>query len=231
VAGKKRVGPGHSAYLLMAALVLGLAACAGGHTRRASRENDAQRYLRLGQLQFTQGRTLQAIESVQKAIHLDSSLAEAHNLLGLIYLQQSDFKAAVGPLKEAIHLNPYYTDAHNQLGVAYKELKEYDKALKEFDIALNDRGYSSPEKIYLNEGYLYLEQKRFPEAIGNFQKAVVANPDYLLGILALGTAYQQAGQPDKAATEFRKVVRLGPDSPEANRARQLLSGQVKQGGS
>ena len=45
------------------------------------------------------------------------------------------------------------------------------------------------------------------------------------------TAYARAGQKDLADKELRKVVALGPDTPEATEARQLLDRKVKQAGS
>ena len=52
-----------------------------------------------------------------------------------------------------------------------------------------------------------------------------------LGILGLGRAYMEFGREDLAAESFRRVVKLSPDSPEAARARRLLTGQVKREGS
>jgi Tfp pilus assembly protein PilF len=215
---------------IVAAGALALAlACASSQTK-SSATSDAQRYFRLGEVQFQQGKTQQAIESLNKAIALDPKHSEAENLLGLVYLSRSEYKDAQAHLREAVRINPYFTDAHNHLGVVYKELKEYDRALKEFQTALNDKGYATPEKIHLNLGHLFLAQENYPEAIRSFEQAVAIKPDYLLGILGLGMAYQQSGQGEQAAKQFQKVVRLGPDSSEATRARQLLGGQVKREG-
>jgi Tfp pilus assembly protein PilF len=99
--------------------------------------------------------------------------------------------------------------------------------MKEFRIALNDKNYRTPEKIYLNVGYLHLEQRMFGEAIRSFERAVSVNPDYLRGILGLGEAYQRSGREDLARDKFLKVVKLGPDTVEGKRALQLLGGQVQ----
>ncbi len=215
--------------LLAAALSLAVAACASGGTKR-SRESEAESHYRMGQVQFEQGKTLQAIESMRKALELNPDMAEARNYLGVIYLQQSDPKKAAEQFKEAVRIDPYFTDAHNHLGVAYKALKDYDKALKEFQTALNDKNYRTPEKIYLNMGHLHLERGHYAEAIRSFQRALSANPNYLLGTLGLGMAYQRSGQSDLARKELQKVVALGPGSPEAAEAQKLLDGQVKREG-
>ena len=195
------------------------------------KRDEAQRYYRLSQVQLEQGKTMQAIESVDKALKLDPENAEAHYLLGFIRYQQSEYKPAVKEFRRALKLNPYYTDAHNHLGLVYRETKEYDKALAEFQAALNDKSYKSQERIHFNLGHLYLARNMYPEAIASFQKAVALNPNYQRGFLGLGTAYSRAGQKDLADKALRKVVALGPDSPEAVEARQLLDRKVKQAGS
>jgi type IV pilus biogenesis/stability protein PilW len=204
-----------------------LLACASGGSRSKS-TSDAQRYLRLGEVQFNQGKTLQAIESLKKAISLDPRQAEAEYLLGIVYLSASEYKSAQEHFKEAVRIDPYFTDAHNNLGVVYKEMKVYDRALDEFQTALKDKSYATPQKIYANMGHLYLAQGNSAEAMRSFQQAVAIKPDYLMGILGLGQAYQMSGRSDLAQKEFQRVVRLGPDSVEAGRARELLNGQVKQ---
>ena len=198
---------------------------------RSAVEADAQRYYRLGQTQFEQGMTLQAIESLKKAIDMNPKLAEAHNYLGIIYLQQTDPSRAAKYLKKAVEINPYYTDAHNTLGVAYKEMGKYDRALAEFETALKDRTYATPEKIHLNMGHLYLAQGDYPQAIHSFEQALTIRPDYLRGMLGLGLAYQKSGRTELATRKFQEVVKLHPDSAEAAEARQLLGGQGKREGS
>ncbi len=216
--------------LALGGSVLLLLACASGGSGSSER-NNAQRYLRLGQLQFEQGKTMLAIESIHKALDIDSDIVEAYNFLGLIYLSTSEFDKAIKAFKDAVRVDPYSTDSRNHLGVAYKEIGEYDRAHGEFETALKDRGFKSREKIFANLGHLYLVQGRSREAIGAFKEAVDLQPDYLLGILGLGRAYMEFGREDLAAESFRRVVKLSPDSPEAARARRLLTGQVKREGS
>ncbi len=221
---------GRSAAIVVALLVLCPAIVTAARPRSAKRD-EAQRHFRLARVQLEQGKTQDAIESVEKALKLDPDFAEAHYYLGFIRYQQSEYRRAEKEFRRAIRLNPYYTDAHNHLGLVYRETKEYDKALREFHAALNDKSYRSQEKIHFNMGHLYLARNMYPQAIASFQKSVLLSPGYLRGILGLGTAYSRSGQKELAEQELRKVVALGPDSPEAAEARQLLGLKVKQAGS
>jgi type IV pilus assembly protein PilF len=195
-----------------------------------SPQDESGRLLRLGYVQFERGETQQALDSAEQAVAKDKNNAEAHNFLGLIYMSQSQYDKATEQLRDAVRINPYFTDAHNQLGICYREMKDYDKSMKEFQIALNDKNYKTPEKVLLNLGNLYVDQGVMAEAVRSFQRAVELNPKYTLGYLALGSAYQKMGKPEQAAGQFRKVMALAPDTPEAARAKQLLeSGGARSG--
>ena len=213
--------------VLALVLVVTALGCASGGSKKAGSRSDAQRHLRYGRLLFEQGRTAEAIESIEKAIDTDPGLAESYSLLGVIYLQRSEFEMAKEQFKMALRIDPYYTDAHNHLGVALRELGQFDKALEEFQAALADRGYREPEKIHLNVGHLYLERKQVQRAIDSFEQAVALNPNYLRAILSLGMAFSQAGQDSRARDNFLKVVEMGPDTVEGRRAQQLLDGTVQ----
>jgi len=218
-------------YVATAAVIALLLSGAAEARTSPDRRDESLRYFRLGQVQLGQGKTLQAIDSLDKALKLDPDNAEAHYVLGYIHYQQSEYKPAEKEFKKALKVNPYYTDAHNHLGLVYRETKDYDKALSEFEAALRDKSYKTPEIVHLNIGHLYLARNMYPEAIASFQKAVALSPNYVRGHLGLGTAYARAGQKDLSDKELRKVVALGPGSPEAAEAQQLLDRKVKQAGS
>jgi type IV pilus biogenesis/stability protein PilW len=221
-----RFGRSGLAASVLGAVLLTAVGCASGGADKSER-NDAQRYLRLGQMQLEQGKTSQAIESMHKAIDQDPGMVEAYNFLGLIYLTNSEFDKAIEQLEKAIKIDSYFTDARNNLGIACRRVGQLDRAEKEFLAALKDGNYRSPEKIYLNLGHLYLEQQRTGEAIESFQRAIEIEPEYMLGLLGLGQAYIAAGRIDQAETALNTIIRIAPDSPEAERARQMITGQAK----
>jgi len=217
------------AAIVLCAVLLTAFGCASSGADKSER-NDAQRYLRLGQMQLEQGRTSQAIESMHKALEHDSKMVEAYNFLGLIYLTNSEFDKAIEQFDKAVDIDPYFTDARNNLGIACRQVGQFDRAEEEFNAALKDGNYRSPEKVYLNLGHLYLDQSRNREAVESFRRAIEIRPEYLLGWMGLGQAYGASGRVDLAEKAYGKVVSIAPDSPEAERARQMIAGQAKQEG-
>ncbi len=215
-----------AAGVLGATLLLGAGCASGGPS--SSERSEAKRYLRLGRMQLEQGSTMQAIESMHKAIDRDPKMVEAYNFLGLIYLTNTEFDKAIKQFEKAVRINRYFTDARNNLGIALRQAGHLERAEEEFQVALKDGNYRSPEKIYLNLGHVYLDQGRNRDAIESFRRALEIEPEYLLGLMGLGRAYGATGQVDLAEQAYRKVVSIAPDSPQAKRARQMITGQAKQ---
>lgn len=220
-----------AAVWLLAGMAIAWSGCASGGNAKKSSQDESGSMLRLAYVQLERGQVKEALASANDAVKRDPKNSDAHNFLGLIHMSQSDYTNAVAELKEAVRLNPFFTDAHNNLGVAYRELKEYDKSLAEFQTALKDKTYRTPEKVQLNLGHLYNDQGVMSAAVQAYERAVAANPNYVLGYLALGTAYQKMGRKEEALAQFRKVVALAPDTPEAQRARQQIESGAARSGS
>lgn len=81
-------------------------------------------------------------------------------------------------------------------------------------------------QLYYLLGYLYMEEKRYPEAVTNFQKAAELDPDYINAwkqIMEIGNDYQL--KPDLRDEAAFNVLRLDPagrhTSPSTENIRQL----------
>jgi adenylate cyclase len=75
----------------------------------------------------------EAEEAARKALTLDSSLAEAHVVLGLVYIAfaPSNFSLGDRELRHAIELSPSYAFAHFYLGLSLVRQGRLDESLKE----------------------------------------------------------------------------------------------------
>jgi type IV pilus assembly protein PilF len=94
------------------------------------------------------------------------------------------------------------TDAHNTLGAVYQEMGRYNEAEREYRLTLEDRSYSTPEKVYLNLGLLFKTQDRMEEAISMLRRAVETDPEYLQAHYELAGALEQTGNFREAAREY-----------------------------
>ena len=120
------------------------------------------------------------IDDQKKAI-----LANIYLNKGIVQYMASDFLGAELSLtraysifKDSENKNNLYGTL-NQLGLTYNELKEYDKAIFYHTKALETvRKYSLQDEqhqeavCYNNLGYLYIKQKKYIEAITNFEEGL-----------------------------------------------------------
>lgn len=68
-----------------------------------------------------------------------------------------------------------------------------------------------PDAHY-NLGLIYAGQKRFDEAVNEFQSALKLNPDYGRAYNNLGLAYMKQGKIDDAVIHFKKAIDMNPDN-------------------
>ena len=83
----------------------------------------------------TQGVTvdMQQVEALlQRSIHLDDKLSDAHFQLGNLYADRHDYQHSVPQYLRVIELQPELADAHFRLGTDYTHMGEKDRAQAEF---------------------------------------------------------------------------------------------------
>lgn len=80
---------------------------------------------------------------------------------------------------------------------------------------------------YLDQGNIFLQQKRYQQAIEQFQLAVEADPDSVMSHAGLGWAYYNSGMIDAAIVEGEIVMNLEPNHPDLPVLSNLIN-QLKQ---
>jgi pentatricopeptide repeat protein len=148
--------------------------------------------------------TKRAKKYAQKALELDSTIADAHVVLATTYLYKDwDIKAAELHLKLAIEYNPNSADAHIHYGWLLCLKKMNDEAISEmkkaFDIDPTFPLYSG----YLS--WLYLWYGQYDNAIMEAQKTLEVSPGYPMAYYVIGSAYTEKGMFDKAFETFAKL--------------------------
>ena len=75
--------------------------------------------------------------------------------------------------------------------------------------SFDQRSYS-----YLDQGNIFLQQKRYQQAIEQFQLAIEVNPNSVMAHAGLGWAYYNNGMIDAAIIEGKIVMDLEPNHPD-----------------
>lgn len=137
--------------------------------------------------------------AAEKALQLDSSLAEAHASLAFIKWQYDfDWEAGESEVRRAIALNPNYAEAHHQYGYLLAWQGRPDESLAEMKRASELDPLSAA--ITGDLGLPLTLQGKYEAAKEQFAKALELDPNYYI-------AHFQAGWVDIEWGKFRETVR------------------------
>jgi len=151
-----------------------------------------------------------AEEAFLKAKTLDPYSEEAHNFLGLLYMQQGLYQKAEDMLTKAIAIEPMYVDALRNLGKLYLQLERFADAAVYLRRAYSlDR--NQPYTAYLLGMALYFQGQ--PEkAVEAYEEALAGDPSLPTEVhYNLGVAYQEIGRLLDAVREYEQVLKNEPD--------------------
>src|SRR6266704_727373 len=147
--------------------------------------------------------------AANKALELDSNLAEAHTSLGLLLFEfGGDLHGAKREFERAIELNPNYAAAHYFLGLnVLAPLGQLDQAVVELKRAVE----LDPFSVIMNAnfGHCYILARRYPEAIAQLRKATELDPNFGQTHVFLGHALEVSGDSAGAIREYEKAYEVG----------------------
>ena len=105
-------------------------------------------------------------------------------------------------------------------GMKLLETEDHEGALKVFEKLLS--GGESAE-VYYNIGYVKTAQGQYPEAIEAFRKATQLDRLFAKAYEAMGRAYKELGQPEKAEENLNKAAEIYLSSEKEDQAEEILN--------
>jgi adenylate cyclase len=148
-------------------------------------------------------------ELAQKAVSLDDNNADAHSLLGWIYLLEGQFEKAIAEGERAVAISPNGADVAFRAAHTYMLYGRPDEAIVLVKKAM--RLNPIPPALYFNIlGVSYRESKQYEEAISTFKEGIARYPEYILSRYALVTTYCAAERYEEARTEAREIYKIDP---------------------
>jgi len=147
--------------------------------------------------------------------------------LGLAYAGQGDLDMAERKLKKAVEEDDSIAEAHSGLGYIYWKKGDVESAQTEFRhaISLDDL---DPD-IRNNYGVFLCDQHQYAEGDRNFMLAL-KNHDYATPAKAwtnAGVCARQAGDKDRAETDYRRALQSDPNYSPALAEMASLSFQLQ----
>jgi serine/threonine protein kinase/tetratricopeptide (TPR) repeat protein/ribosomal protein S27E len=143
-----------------------------------------------------------AIESAQKALTIDNTLADAHASLAWLKMEfEYDWKGAEEEFIKAIDLNYNCSTAHHWYALLLAYLGRFDEAISEINIALE----MDPLSLIINRnvGQVCFIARKYDQVIEAIQKTLELNSSFTYAHLWLGVSYFQKSMYDEALAEMR----------------------------
>jgi Tfp pilus assembly protein PilF len=166
-----------------------------------------------------------ASKEIEKAIKLRKDYAEAYNLQGTILLGQKKNDQAISAFEKALSNVTYDTPAVSlyNMGMAYYQKGEYKTAVSKFQEAeIREPNSIIMPAIQINMAWTYFAIGEMGHAIERFKKALSITPDIAEPYYGLGKCYYEKKDKTQAASAFRSVIRLLPNSEMAEKSKENL---------
>ena len=165
---------------------------------------------------FRDGAVQPAAEHLKVALELAPESAEAHRLLGSVYVADDLSDEGIDELETAVRLRPSDERARLAQAAAFTKIERYAEASRTLQQAITALPSSGRARYDL--GLVYQRQGLFAEALGAFEEALRLKP--LIGLNGLyktmGNLRRARQDFDGAIEVFARRVDLVPNSAEAH---------------
>jgi TolB-like protein/Tfp pilus assembly protein PilF len=157
---------------------------------------------------------LKAEQAANKALQLDSTLADPHTSLGYIKLYYYwDWTAAQQEFLTAIRLNPGYVIVYESYCYCLTAMEKFPEAREVIEKAVQLDPLSAKLNTDLGFNLYYLHQ--YDKAITVLKTSLALDPNYLLAHLWLARTYQEKKMFREALEEYNRTLKIYKNWPVA----------------
>jgi serine/threonine-protein kinase len=147
--------------------------------------------------------------AAQRALELDSDLAEAHFIMGVVLgSYEFDWRRAEEEFKRAIALNPNNALAHLWYGQSLVSTGRSQEGIEQVRIAHDQDPLSAFVETGL--GQMYFLSGEYTTAIQQLRSVTESDVAFIEGHQWLGVSYLYAKQPAEAVRELERARELDP---------------------
>jgi tetratricopeptide (TPR) repeat protein len=172
---------------------------------------------------FQSGDLRTSTEHLEKALQIYPDFLQAHNALGLRFIQRGEYEKALAEHQAALALNPHLAQTHQDLSLVLILLNRAPEAEAEARQAF-DLDPQAPASSYVLGRSLLAQRRVTPEAIKMLHDSEKAFPN---ASLVLAQIYFTKGQTDQVLEELRRYLRA-PIDPDNKRKAECWFAQLSQ---
>jgi Tfp pilus assembly protein PilF len=176
---------------------------------------------------FQEGKTVEGIESLRRAIAIYPDYLMAHNDLGAQLLEQERYEEAIVELDTAIKIDPNAFHPRLNKGLALLRQNKFSEALVSLDKALSIEPSSPAAHLYAGMAAVKLSDATRGEK--EFKASYdLGGMTYAIALFHLGQLYMKRGDRQNALQSFETFLHDSPNEPNAAQAEKFISMLRKQ---
>lgn len=158
-----------------------------------------------------------AKEALQDALERDPALFKAHFKLGRIHEELEDPQNALHAYTDAIMKGPRFLPSYSALGRLYADLGYPEAAAQVLQEALKVAMPGTEEEANIRHllGTVYQQQRKYAQAVAEFQAALGIVPGMPDALFSLGWTYSLQNNDEEAKRYLKKFLMMASaDAPE-----------------
>lgn len=156
-----------------------------------------------------------AIEEAREALKLDPSLAAAHGLLGLVYLEIDERAQAEASFSQALRMQPENPELLNNYGWFLCSTGRERESIAYFERTLANKLYPTPALAAQNAGICLMKIRDFAGAEGWLRRAFELDASLPSVKFNMARLYLASGRLDRANFYFSLLERDVEPSPQS----------------
>jgi tetratricopeptide (TPR) repeat protein len=185
---------------------------------------DAHRWYQRGSEQWKRRQAREALDSLTKAIELDSEHADAHFLRGIVLESMKEQARALADYDRAIRLRPDFPEAYVNRSALRYLMRDYEGCIE--DCARLLRFDPNSFGAYNNRGNAYSNLGLYAKAIDDFNSALRIRPDAADVLANRGKAKGQLGDLAGSLADLNRSLDLDPLNAMTYLDRGVTYGQL-----
>jgi TolB-like protein/DNA-binding winged helix-turn-helix (wHTH) protein/Flp pilus assembly protein TadD len=155
-----------------------------------------------------------AREAAARAVRADPGLAETQASLGYVnFLLDWNWPAAETAFRRAIVLDPSYSRAHVVLGHLLSQMGRQSEAETVMRRARDLEPFNA--MAHAMSSQVAFQGRDYPAAVEHARQAIIVDPEFWIGHIQSGQAYEQLGRPDQALEALMNAARFSGGNSKA----------------
>jgi tetratricopeptide (TPR) repeat protein len=183
-------------------------------------DEHTKQLLLLGREHYQRRELDKAEETLLEVVQRDDSLADVHDMLGIILHSRGDLGAAEHHFERALAINPGYTEAALNLAVTYNDRGKYDAARQVYTRIKGTPAGLAPgldpfargkiANMHAEVGEAYADAGLVREAVGEYEKAVALCPQFADLRTRLGSLLRGGNDLARAREQYDAAIDARP---------------------